>query len=462
MRFANLLNLFTEIDAIKAQVQSLDRYDPVLSVIKDNFKLDITKHLTSLSSGDAFDVAQPKAVVPENFRLFYQRIGVQHSITQLLFDITQSKLDAQHIVLLYDMLFSTEESVSKFGESEKMDQKIIELISWYKSNQGDPQIHPIMLACGFHHKFSVAQPFPDGNGRIGRLLMNVVLLQHDYLPILILPNERAEYYRVLSAADNGDLRPLTFFMARKELDTLNDFVANPGYLSVKAKYDLEMQSKQLHGGEKCIVLTEDSNTNGLLALVLQSSGFDMKETNIISYEGCSKIASANLFSMFVKEKMPWVKIVVHRDRDYLTDAEIDEIAAPFGRIDVFFFVTRGTDVESYFLNAAHVLHCHPKLNSHDADSLVKQCVADSQSRSVDLLRKKELGGSNSMHRTHLNRAIEELVRKQSMRFTHGKTALKYLEQRIQNQYRQKAKLEKPSAFIADETLKRIAKRIWGE
>ena len=46
-------------------------------------------------------------------------------------------------------------------------------------------------------------------------------------------------------------------------------------------------------------------------------------------------------------------ILVHRDRDYLTDSEIEYQHETFHRIDVRFFYTEGTDVESYFLNAEH-------------------------------------------------------------------------------------------------------------
>jgi hypothetical protein len=167
-----------------------------------------------------------------------------------------------------------------------------------------------------------------------------------------------------------------------------------------------MQLKQLNGNEKCIVLTEDSNTSSLLSYVLKASGFKMSETNIISYEGCSKLSSANLFAIFVKEKMPHVKIVVHRDRDYLTPDEIEDLANQFRRIDVHFFITKGTDIESHFLNPKHVKACHPGLSDQDAVRLVDQCLHETRSKSVDMLRKKEFGGGNVIRHTHLNQALE--------------------------------------------------------
>jgi Fic family protein len=50
------------------------------------------------------------------------------------------------------------------------------LVSWYQS---DPfkKTHPIEVAAKFHHEFTAIHPFDDGNGRLSRLLMNLVLMK---------------------------------------------------------------------------------------------------------------------------------------------------------------------------------------------------------------------------------------------------------------------------------------------
>lgn len=60
-------------------------------------------------------------------------------------------------------------------------------------------LHPIILAAELHEQLVTIHPFIDGNGRTARLLMNLVLLQHDF-PIAIIHGDtetRLAYYAAL-------------------------------------------------------------------------------------------------------------------------------------------------------------------------------------------------------------------------------------------------------------------------
>lgn len=71
-----------------------------------------------------------------------------------------------------------------------------------------------------HYQFEVIHPFLDGNGRIGRLLIPLMLVLHDALPQPLLylsayfEQHRSEYYdHLLVTSQNGDLMPwLAFFL----------------------------------------------------------------------------------------------------------------------------------------------------------------------------------------------------------------------------------------------------------
>ncbi|MFH0737573.1 MAG: Fic family protein [Candidatus Micrarchaeota archaeon] len=69
------------------------------------------------------------------------------------------------------------------------------LIEWYAQNKDTA--HPFVLASIFHMEFEMIHPFEDGNGRVGRLLMNHILKQRGYLPITILEKSKQNYYRAL-------------------------------------------------------------------------------------------------------------------------------------------------------------------------------------------------------------------------------------------------------------------------
>src|SRR3990170_1125473 len=61
------------------------------------------------------------------------------------------------------------------------------------------------LAALMHFVFESVHPFSDGNGRVGRLLLNLHFLKHNWPPVHVLPPDRERYLRCFDAADAGDL-----------------------------------------------------------------------------------------------------------------------------------------------------------------------------------------------------------------------------------------------------------------
>lgn len=59
----------------------------------------------------------------------------------------------------------------------------------------------LVAAAYFHAKFENIHPFSDGNGRVGRLLMNYILLIHNHPPITIHEEDRKDYYNALEKFD---------------------------------------------------------------------------------------------------------------------------------------------------------------------------------------------------------------------------------------------------------------------
>ena len=82
------------------------------------------------------------------------------------------------------------------------------LLEWYNSNK---KMHPFMLAAFFHHKFERVHPFSDGNGRTGRMLMNYILFQSKYPPLVVSRKFREDYLDALNEADKALKKGLTAF-----------------------------------------------------------------------------------------------------------------------------------------------------------------------------------------------------------------------------------------------------------
>ena len=75
-----------------------------------------------------------------------------------------------------------------------------------------------------HAAFERIHPFIDGNGRVGRLLMNLLLVRLGYPPAIIQKRLRDRYLDALNRADRGDPGPLGEILARAILDNLSRFV----------------------------------------------------------------------------------------------------------------------------------------------------------------------------------------------------------------------------------------------
>lgn len=61
--------------------------------------------------------------------------------------------------------------------------------------------HPFELAVVFHHNFETIHPFADGNGRVGREILNHMLTSKKYPRILVLPRDRERYLEALKSGD---------------------------------------------------------------------------------------------------------------------------------------------------------------------------------------------------------------------------------------------------------------------
>ena len=97
------------------------------------------------------------------------------------------------------------------SKPEEVASEMAKLLSWYTKNKD--KLHPLILSAYLHVTFEMIHPFVDGNGRVGRLLMNFILHKNGFPMVNIPHKKRYQYYELLETAQvNGNLKPFIEFL----------------------------------------------------------------------------------------------------------------------------------------------------------------------------------------------------------------------------------------------------------
>lgn len=112
--------------------------------------------------------------------------------------------------------------VHEGAPSSRVNFLIKELINWYNKHKNE---YPaILLASVIHNQFENIHPFADGNGRVGRILLNNILLKKELPPVNIDLKNQREYYQILQSYEKeGNLRP-TIELILKEYKNLKKII----------------------------------------------------------------------------------------------------------------------------------------------------------------------------------------------------------------------------------------------
>lgn len=104
-----------------------------------------------------------------------------------------------------------------------------ELANWVEQANDDTwseaqDLHCIERLAKLHAAFERIHPFPDGNGRAGRLVLTMLLVEAGYPPAIIYVHERSRYLKALRRADDQDCRALTELLARSVREGIYRFL----------------------------------------------------------------------------------------------------------------------------------------------------------------------------------------------------------------------------------------------
>ena len=148
--------------------------------------------------------------------------------------VGQYKTTANHVKTATGELFY-------FASPEETPAKMQELIEWYRTETEKGEMHPLILATSLHFKFIAIHPFDDGNGRVTRILMNMIFMQNGYPPVIIQSSKekRGEYYQSLQKADGGDLEAFMEFVGTRLIRSLELMIKGAKGENIEEEDDLD-------------------------------------------------------------------------------------------------------------------------------------------------------------------------------------------------------------------------------
>jgi hypothetical protein len=220
------------------------------------------------------------------------------------------------------------------------------------------------------------------------------------------------------------------------------------------------------GTGRCVVATEDEDKDAVRQ-VLWSSGFREDETDVLSYSGASKADAAIVLGRFLKDKAPNVTMVVHRDRDYLSDDDVSRFEQQLAQHDIRAFVTGPSDIEGYYLSPDHVSRQHPTLDKARVRELIEQAHTETREQSIKAMVnlrteqafRRRKGGEQVNHGEIAVKAQSEYD-DDPIKMARGKIVLGHLKSLLQKELGSNSVLVAPSPHLNDLRIRAVAEKIW--
>lgn len=131
--------------------------------------------------------------------------------------------------------------IFRFATPEETPALMNDLIHWYRNKTQQNEVNPILLAAEFHYRYIRIHPFDDGNGRTARILMNFILMQFDYPPVIIKTEDKQNYFAALQQADAGLLEPFIEYIALNLNHSLELMIKGAKGESIEEPDDLEKE-----------------------------------------------------------------------------------------------------------------------------------------------------------------------------------------------------------------------------
>jgi len=236
--------ILKDIDILKQKVDALRPMPPeMVKQLKEYYRIGLT-YTSNALEGNSLTELETKVVLEDGltvsgkplrdhfeaaghslaYDFMYESVG--HNISEVvikkLHHLFYYHIDLTHAGNYRDVQVYISGSDHKFPKPYDvpilMQRFASKLDEWQKT------LHPVLLSAKIHKEFVFVHPFIDGNGRVARLLMNLVLLQQGYGLAIIPPILRMDYIRCLQRAHEHGDDEFNEFIAYRVKETLKDYM----------------------------------------------------------------------------------------------------------------------------------------------------------------------------------------------------------------------------------------------
>jgi hypothetical protein len=171
---------------------------------------------------------------------------------------------------------------------------------------------------------------------------------------------------------------------------------------------------------------------------------------------------------FLTDKAPHVRLVVHRDRDYMSHEASSRFEDRLNENTISSLLTDGNDIESYFISAQHLHALNPTVSAARIQELIEQATTETQSRSLtavvnlrteEAFRKRQAGAPPPNHGEIAVTAQTDYAADPAT-YRRGKLVLGRLMALLQQEIGQNPRVFLPSPHLASPRITEIALSIW--
>jgi Fic family protein len=161
-------------------------------------------------------------------------------------EVGQYKTQPNHVITATGETF-------RFTEPFEVAAKMEKLVHEANAECSTPETG-LLLAAKLHYQFVLIHPFDDGNGRMARILMNLVLMRCGFPPAIIKTQEKEAYFSALRQADGGQFENFAEYIAERVAESLKTMVAGAKGEAIDEPDDLDKKialfvatAKEKHG-----------------------------------------------------------------------------------------------------------------------------------------------------------------------------------------------------------------------